>query len=163
MIEHSIIPGQPPQDAEDFVKLFIISGPEYVPTLFAGTHEAVAGNSFRAKRNLLAAEHTHFVKVNGKNAGMMVAYNWTTRNQQLAKSFLLILRHMKIKFFLRIRPLWWSDDLSKFDENTFYISNLAFFPEFRNRELGSSLLSHIQEVARKSQAKRLDVDVETYN
>ena len=103
------------------------------------------------------------MKVNGKNAGMMVAYNWTTRNQQLAKSFLLILRHMKIKFFLRIRPLWWSDDLSKFDENTFYISNLAFFPEFRNQGLGTRLLSHTQEVARKSQAKRLDVDVETYN
>jgi ribosomal protein S18 acetylase RimI-like enzyme len=164
MVEHSIVPGRPPEDTEDFVKLFVISGPEFVPALFAGTHERVAAGCFRHKHNLLASEHTHFVKVNGENAGMILAYAWLVKRQQAAKSSFLTVRYMRTKFFTRMRPLQWSDAvLSKLDEGTFYVSNVAFYSESRNQGLGTSLLAHTEESARKSGARRLDVDAETDN
>ena len=164
MVEYNIVPGRPPEDTEDFVKLFVISGPEFTPALFAGTHERVAAGCFRHRHNLLASEHTHFVKVNGENAGMILAYNWTVKKRQAAKSSFLTIRYMRAKFFTRIRPLQWSDAvLSKLDEGTFYISNLAFYAEFRNQGLGARLLAHTEGLARKSGARKLDVDAETDN
>jgi ribosomal protein S18 acetylase RimI-like enzyme len=164
MVEYSIAPGRPSEDTEDFVKLFVISAPEFVPALFAGTHERVAAGCFRHKHNVLASEHTHFLKVNRENAGMILAYDWLVKKRQAAKSGLLTIRYMKAKFFTRMQPLQWSDAvLSKLDEGTFYISNLAFYAEFRNQGLGTSLLAHIEDIARRSGARRLDVDVETYN
>jgi ribosomal protein S18 acetylase RimI-like enzyme len=164
MVEYNIVPGRPPEDTEDFVKLFVISGPEFTPALFADTHERVASGCFRNRHNLLAAEHTHFVKVNGQNAGMILAYDWVVKRQQAAKSSFLTVRYMGAKLFTRIRPLQWSGSvLSKLDEGTFYISNLAFYAEFRNQGLGTSLLAHTEESARKSGARKLDVDAETDN
>jgi len=164
MVEHSIFPGRPPEDTEDFVKLFVISGPEFIPALFAGTHERVAMGCFRHKHNLLASEHTHFVKVNGENAGMILAYDWLVKKRQAAKSSFLTIRYMRVKIFTRMRPLQWSDAvLSKLDEGTFYVSNVAFYSKFRNQGLGTSLLAHTEELARKSGARKLDVDAETDN
>jgi len=164
MVEYNILPGRPPEDTEDFVKLFVISGPEFIPALFAGTQERVAAGCFRHRHNLLASEHTHFLKVNEKNAGMILAYNWLVKKRQAAKSSFLTIRYMRTKFFTRMRPLQWSDAvLSKLDEGTFYISNLAFYAQFRNQGLGTRLLAHTEELARKSGARRLDVDAETDN
>jgi len=164
MVEYSIVPGRPPEDTEDFVKLFVISAPEFVPALFADTHERFAAGCFRHKHNLLASEHTHFVKVNGQNAGMILAYDWLVKKRQAAKSSFLTIRYMRTKFFARMQPLQWSDAvLSKLDEDTFYISSVAFYAQFRNQGLGTSLLAHVEDIARRSGTRRLDLDVETYN
>lgn len=164
MVEYSIVPGRPPEDTEDFVKLFVISAPEFIPALFAGTHERFAAGCFRHKHNVLASEHTHFVKVNGQNAGMILAYDWLVKKRQAAKSSFLTLRYMRTRFFTRMRSLQWSDAvLSKLDEDTFYISSVAFYAQFRNQGLGTSLLAHVEDIARRSGTRRLDLDVETYN
>jgi len=164
MVEYSIVPGRPPEDTEDFVKLFVISAPEFVPALFAGTHERFAAGCFRHKHNVLASEHTHFVKVNGKNAGMILAYDWLVKKRQAAKSSFLTLRYMRTRFFTRMRSLQWSDAvLSKLDEGTFYISSVAFYAQFRNQGWGTRLLAHVEDIARRSGTRRLDLDVETYN
>lgn len=164
MTEHTIVPAQAKGDAVDFVKLFLIAAPEYVPALFAGTHERLLGNCFRYKRNLLGFELAHFVKVNGKNAGMVLTYDWIAKKKQSPKSSLLTIRYMRIKFFTQLRHLQWAEYvLAKIDDGTFYVATLAFYPEFRNQGLGTNLLSYTEEAAKKVGATKLDVDAETYN
>ena len=164
MTEHSIVPAGVPEDTEDFVRLFVIAAPEYAPALFAGTHEKVTGNCFRYKRNLLGFERAHFVKVNGKNAGTILTYDWILKKKQSAKSSLLTIRYMKIKFFTQMRHLQWAEYvLSKIDDGTFYIACLAFYPEFRNQGLGTNLMSFAEETAKRAGAVKLELDAETYN
>lgn len=164
MAEHIIVPARVPEDTEDFVKLFVIAGPEFVPALYGGTQDKVNRNLFRRRRNITSFEHAHFVKVNGENAGMILAYDWIVNKKEQGKTLLLMLRYMKLKFITQRRHLKWSGDvLGKMDDGTFYIASMAFYPQFRNQGLGSSLLSHTEEAGRKAGATKLEVDVETDN
>ena len=164
MTEHSIVPARVPEDTEDFARLFIISGPEFVPALYAGTQDKVAANCFRHRRNITSFEHAHFVKVNGENAGVILAYDWIVNKKEQVKTTLLIARYMKSKFIKQLRHLQWAGEvLGKMDDGTFYIASLAFYPQFRNQGLGTSLLLHTEEAARKAGATKLEVDAETYN
>ncbi len=164
MAEHSIVPARVPEDTEDFARLFVISGPEFVPALYAGTQDKVAANCFRYRRNITSFEHAHFVKVNGKNAGVILAYDWIVNKKEQVKTTLLIARYMKVKLIKQMRHLQWAgDNLGKMDDGTFYIASLAFYPEFRNQGLGTNLLLHTEEAARKAGAVKLALDAETYN
>ncbi len=164
MAEQRITAGLSPDDTRDFVKLFVISAPEFIPALFAGTHERLAAGCFGGARNLLSHEHSHFVRVNGQTAGMILAYGWAERKKQGGRSFLLTVRYMRTRFFVRMRALEWSDNvLGKMDEETYYISNLALYPEFRNKGLGTALLHHVEKLAGEAGAKKLDVDADTAN
>ena len=73
MAEHSIVQAQATaEEAEDFNRLFVISAPKFVPALYGGIHERVNRNLFRYTGNILSFEHTSFMKVDGRNAGMIV-------------------------------------------------------------------------------------------
>jgi len=164
MAEHSIVQAKVPEDTEDFVRLFVIAAPDYVPALYAGTQDKVAANCFRHKRNITSFEHAHFVKVNGRNAGVILAYDWIVNKKEQVKTTLLIARYMKTKFIKQMRHLQWAGEvLGKMDDGTFYIACLAFYPEFRNQGWGTSLLVHIEEAARKAGAIKIAVDAETDN
>jgi len=164
MAEHIIVPARVPEDTEDFVRLFVMSAPEYVPALYGGTQDKVAANCFRYRRNITSFEHAHFVKVNGKNAGMILAYDWRANKKEQIKTTLLIARYMKAKFITQRRHLQWAGaNLGKMDDGTFYIASMAFYPQFRNQGLGTSLLSHTEAARRKAGAIKLEVDAETNN
>jgi len=164
MVQGDIAPGQAPVDTADFFRLFVASGPEYIPALFAGWHERFATGCFGRRGNVLSSEHTLFVKVDGRNAGMVLAYDWRTKKRQAIKSSFLTIWYMRLGFLLRLGPLRWSDTvLSKVEDGTFYISNIAVYSEFRNRGLGARLLTLVEEKAGESGAARLDVDAETDN
>ena len=164
MAEHSIVPARVPEDTEDFVRLSIIAGPEFSPALYAGTKDKVAANCFRHRRNIISFEHTHLVKVNGVNAGMVVAYDWIVYKSQQVKTGLLMARYMRSKLIKQIWHLKWTGKvLGRMDDGTFYIACLAFYPEFRNRGLGTNLMSFAEETAIRAGAVKLELDAETYN
>jgi ribosomal protein S18 acetylase RimI-like enzyme len=164
MAEHSIVPASVPEDTEDFLRLFIIAGPEFVPALYAGTQDRVISNCFRHRRNIASFEHTHLVNFDGVNAGMVVAYDWKVNKSQGLKTGLLMAMYMRTKLLKQMRHLQWAGEvLGKMDDGTFYIASLAFYPEFRNRGLGTNLMSFTEEAAIRSGAVKLELDAETYN
>lgn len=164
MSEHSIVPASVPEDTGDFFRLFIIAGPEFVPALYAGTQERVITNCFRRRRNIASFEHTSFMKVNGVNAGMVVAYDWIVNEIQQLKTGLLMAIYMRTKLFKQLRHLQWAAEvLGRIDDGTYYIASLAFYPEFRDQGLGTELISFTQEAAVKAGAYKLELDAETDN
>jgi ribosomal protein S18 acetylase RimI-like enzyme len=108
--------------------------------------------------------HTHFMQVDGKNAGMIVAYDWMASKKEQTKTTLLILLYMRLKFFKQMRHLQWAgENLGRLDDGAHYIAILGFYEEFRNKGLGMEILAFAQEQAKKAGATRIAVDAETYN
>jgi ribosomal protein S18 acetylase RimI-like enzyme len=163
--ERSIVPaGVTAEEAEDFNRLFVISAPKFVPALYGGVHERVNRNLFRYTGNILSFEHTSFMKVDGRNAGMIVTYDWRQSKGQQFKTSMLILRYMRARFLRQARHLQWAgDELGQMEDGTYYIACLAFYEDFRNRGLGAEIMSHTQEAAARAGATRLELDAETYN
>lgn len=164
MGEHGVVSARVPDGAEDFARLSLIAAPEYLPALYAGTHESVHRKLFGYRNNLMGFTHTHFMQVEGRNAGMIVAYDWMASKKEQNKTTLLILRYMGLRFFRQMRHLQWAgENLGRIDDGTYYIAILGFYEEFRNKGLGMEILAFAQEQAKKAGATKLDVDAETYN
>jgi ribosomal protein S18 acetylase RimI-like enzyme len=164
VVEHSIVSAGVNDSAEDFARLALIAAPKYLPALYAVTHDKVHRNLFRHSDNIMSFTHTHFMRVDGKNAGMVVAYDWKANKKEQNKTTLLIVRHMGLKFFKQIRHMQWSaENLGRINDGTYYIPVLGFYQEFRSRGLGKELLDFTQELAKKAGAARLELDAETYN
>ena len=165
MAEHSVVQAQATaEEAEDFNRLFVVSAPKFVPALYGGIHERVNRNLYRYTGNILSFEHTRFMKVDGRNAGMVVTYDWKQNKEQQFKTSMLILRYMRTRFLKQARHLQWAgDELGKMDDGTYYVACLAFYDDFRNQGLGAEIMSHTQEVAVKAGCTQLALDAETYN
>jgi len=162
--EHSIVAAGATDSAEDFARLALIAAPKYLPALYAGTHDKVHRNLFRHSDNIMSFTHTHFMRVDGKNAGMVVVYDWKTNKKEQLRTTLLIIRYMGLDFFKQIRHMQWSaENLGRIDDGTYYIPVLGFYPEFRGRGLGMEMLKFTQEQAHKAGAVKIELDAETYN
>jgi ribosomal protein S18 acetylase RimI-like enzyme len=104
------------------------------------------------------------MQVDGKNAGMVVAYDWKANKKEQLRTTLLIIRCMGLKFFKQIRHMQWSaENLGRIDDGTYYIPVLGFYEEFRSRGLGMEILKFAQEQAVKAGAIKIELDAETYN
>jgi ribosomal protein S18 acetylase RimI-like enzyme len=162
--EHSIVAAGAADSAEDFARLALIAAPKYLPALYAGTHDKVHRNLFRHSDNIMSFTHTHFMRVDGKNAGMVVVYDWKANKKEQLRTTLLIIRYMGLSFFKQIRHMQWSaENLGRIDDGTYYIPVLGFYEEFRGRGFGMEILKFAQEQAIKAGATKIELDAETYN
>ena len=164
MLEHRIVSASASDSAEDFVRLALIAAPKYQPALYAGMHDKVIRSLFHHRGNIMSFTHTHFMQVEGRNAGMTVAYDWQANKKEQFKATLLIIRCMGLKFFKQLRHMQWSgENLGRIDDGTYYIAVLGFYPEFRSGGLGTEMLKFTQEQAVAAGADKIVLDAETYN
>jgi len=164
MDEYTIAQAVVNEDVEDYARLFLISAPEYLPALYTGVHNKVKRNLFNHRGNVLSYENTLLMKVDGRNAGMVVSYDWETNKKQQFKTSMVVLKAMGFKILKQARHLQWAGDvLSRVDDGTYYIACLSFYEDYRNKGYGTHLLSRARELAVKSGAKRLELDAETDN
>jgi ribosomal protein S18 acetylase RimI-like enzyme len=164
VVEHGIVSARAPDGADDFARLSLIAAPAYLPALYAGTHERVHRSLFRCRNSLMGFAHTRFMQVDGRNAGMIVAYDWMDNKKEQTKTTFLIVRYMGLKFLRQMRHLQWAgENLGRIEDGTYYIAILGFYEEFRSMGLGTEILTFTQEQAKKVGSTRLDVDAETYN
>ena len=104
------------------------------------------------------------MRVDGRNAGMIVTYDWKQNKSQQTKTTLLILRYMRTTFLKQAKHLQWAgQELGKMDEGTYYIACLAFYEEFRNQGLGAEIMAYTQEAGAKAGCTKMELDAETYN
>jgi len=153
-----------PEDAPDFANLILLSEPEMFPAIFGSGVRNVLQNLFRQRRNLFSFEHSYFIEVDGKKAGMILGYDWKNQGWEEWRTGLLIIRYMKLKFFAKIPVLLTALRLvGRAEDSEYYISNVAVYPEFRGAKLGTNLLLKTEEEAKSSGAGKMVLDVDVDN
>lgn len=109
-------------------------------------------------------KNVFFAECNGKIAGMVSGYSAKQRRcfmneplEEAAGGFSLR------RFFVHIllAPLW--HVLETFEDGDFYVQSVAVEQNHRGRGIGSLLMDHIEDVAEKSNASRLVLDVAASN
>ena len=153
-----------PEDAQDFANLIWLSELTLFPAIFGSGARGMMQNLFRHRKNLFSFEHSYFIEVDGRKAGMVLGYDWKTRRGEEWRTGLLLIKHMKLGFFARIPALLKALNLvGRVGDNEYYISNVAVYPEFRGASLGTNLLLKMEEEAKSCGAGKIILDVSVDN
>ncbi len=162
--ENIIIRKGLPEDTQDFSNLILLSEPNLFPAMFGSGARNVLQNLFRQRKNLFSFEHSYFIEVDGKKAGMIIGYDWKTERGETWRTGLLLVKYMKLEFFTKILSLLKAlSVVGRAEDNGYYISNIAVYPEFRGINLGTNLLSKIEREAKRYGAEKIALDVEVDN
>ena len=149
-----------PEDAQGFTNLILLSEPGLFPAVFGSKVKNVLQSLFRQQRNLFSFEHSYFIEVDDKKAGMILGYGWKNRQREEWRTGLLLIKYMKLGFFARIPALLMALHLvGRAEDNEYYISNVAVYPEFRGAKLGTNLILKMEEEAKSSGAGKIVLDV----
>ena len=152
------------EDAQDFSQLILLSTATFFPSIFASNTEEIMKKIFQQPGNLFSFEHSYFIEVNNKIAGMALGYNWEQKRREELYTGLLLVKYLKWSFFTRIFYLLKAQSLvGKVLENEYYLSNIAVYPAFRALGLGTKLFSEIKRESDKTGANKIVLDVETNN
>jgi len=152
-----------PEDTPDFINLIWLSEPTLFPAIFGSGARGVIQNLFNQRKNLFSFEHSYFIEVDGTKAGMISGYDWRTEREEELRTGLLLIKYMKLGFFTRILSLLKALNVAgRGQDNEYYISNVAVYPEFRGNKLGTTLLLEAEEEAKRCGVEKsvLDVNVE---
>lgn len=153
-----------PEDAQDFSQLILLSATTFFPSIFASNTEEVRRKIFQQPGTLFSFEHSYFIEVNGKIAGMALGYNWEQKRREELHIGLLLVKYLKWSFFTRIFYLLKAQNIvGKLAENEYCLSNIAVYPEFRGLGVGTKLLSVIERESEKTCNNKIILDVETNN
>jgi len=153
-----------PEDSPDFTNLILLSEPTLFPAILGSGAKNIIQNLFRQRKNLFSFEHSYFIEKDGVKAGMIIGYDLKTVREEKWRTGLLLIKYMRYKFFAKILLLLKAKNIvGKVEDNEYYISNVAVYPEFRDNKLGTNLLSKIEREAKRYNAEKSTLDVETNN
>ncbi len=153
-----------PEDAQNGSNLISLSAPGFFPAIFGSGATSVIQNLFCQRKNLFSFEHSYFIEVDGKKAGMIFGYDGKAEREEGWRTGLLMINYMKLGFFARIPSLLKAlRAAERIEDNEYYISNLAVYPEFRGINLGTKLLLKIEEEAKSGGAQKMALDVDVKN
>ena len=72
-------------DSQDFSQLILLSAATFFPSIFASYTEEVMRKIFQQPGNLFSFEHSYFIEVNDRIAGMALGYNWEQKRREEEK------------------------------------------------------------------------------
>lgn len=151
-------------DASLFSAMMELSAPKLFSSVFGENFKRILESLFRERRNLFSFEHTFKVKIEGDVAGMLLGYDWKTKKGEEINTGKLLIKYMKFNFVKRLPFLVKLNSVIGYvNKGEFYISNIAIYPEYRGKGVGTLLLNFVEEVAKKDKIEKLSLDVETEN
>ncbi|NJE26505.1 GNAT family N-acetyltransferase [Thermococcus sp. MV5] len=152
------------KEAEHFAELMEMSAPEYFPDLLGRKFKELFKVLFLERENLFSHEHVVFAFYENSTAGMLLGYDWRTKEREEKRTGWLMLKTLGFDFLKQL-PAFISaaSGPGKLEKSDYYISNVAVYPEFRERGIGKALMLKAEELARESGAKRIALDVEKDN
>jgi ribosomal protein S18 acetylase RimI-like enzyme len=153
-----------PADSRDFAELVLLSSPCLFPALYGNNVDSLLQRLYRRPRHLFSHEHTYFAELTGKTAGMLLGYSWRDRKREDLRTGLLLLREMKLNFFLKLPAFirsWRA--IGAVREGEYYISNVATYARHQSTGVGTRLIGEAEKEAAGIGARVLALDVETEN
>ncbi len=95
---------------------------------------------------------------------MALALTHDQLSKEQLRTMLLLLRYLKLAFVTQVVHLYRSSEImAQTREGDSYLANIATYPEFRSRGLGTRLLNAVEPEARAAGSRRIVLDVETDN
>jgi ribosomal protein S18 acetylase RimI-like enzyme len=151
-------------NADDFAELVLFSSPYLFPAIYGDDVKAIMRYLFCQRCNLFGFEHAYFAEVKGKIAGMLLGYDRRIRSRENWRTGFLLLKKMKGSLLVRFPQMVKVEGvIGMVDDGEYYISNIAVYPEYRNKGLGSRLILAAEIEARSKGAKTMALEVEVEN
>jgi len=147
-----------------FSELAMFSGPELLPYLLGSDVPNLLKNSFRHERNCFSFEHSLFLEVNGKIAGVAQAYSCRQKKDEQVHTGEIIGKYLDPASFTEIPDsAKMGAILAQMTDTDYYFSNCAVYPELRSLGYGSKLFEAVEEEAKRAGCGTIVLDVETDN
>lgn len=114
--------------------------------------------------NLFSLSHCLFAQDGDDILGLVVGYDWQTKQgEQLSTSYLMI-KHLGLQFFKALPALLKLDaQVSRISREDYYIAFLAVYQQVQTRGVGTALMKRAEEDAVSCGARFICLDVETEN
>ena len=166
MTQPAIRPADP-GDAQLASRLITLSMGELADYLFGGTHlsvDEILTGLFLLEGNRFSRTIVVFAEWDGQPAGMLVSFpGWEFARRELAIGLgLLKLCGLWDVLRLSVPALSIANGVETYRDE-YYLANMAVFPDFRGRGIGSALLGHAEEKARRAGLKKCSLIVDTEN
>jgi ribosomal protein S18 acetylase RimI-like enzyme len=150
-----------PGYAEDFVRLDLISAPDFLPYYFGSNMREILRSLFQDRGNWWSFEHSQFIRLDGRIAGMALAMSYEDKIAEKANTMKLVDKYVKGSVFDEPPDERIMEIQGQAVEGDYYISNVAVYPKFRCMGLGTKLFERIEQMAIKHGSRRIVFDVET--
>jgi len=151
------------QDHKDFGELVLISAP-YFPILFGDKVRTLLQDLFRCHSNLFSFEHVYFSEVDGKKSGMILGYDWKAKKRENLRTGFLLFKKIGVSILGKSLSLKrFNATVGRVYDGTYYISNIATYPQYRGRGVGKRLMLEAEREAKMVGAEGIVLDVEEEN
>jgi len=151
-------------DLSSFIKLLLISEPELYQELFGRNYLEILEALFKRQNNNFSYENIIIAKKGDEVLGMLLGYSYEKFVKMIFKSSITFFRVMGCQFFTSLpKFIKLGSSMEKIDKNSFYISNLAVYPEYRRRGIGKKLMTKAEEIAINSECSKICLDVSYEN
>ena len=164
-----LIAGQPqPKQAAHFASLAQMASDDLFTTLFGARASTVLEALFLEARNDFSHSHTSFLLTDDADrtiVGMLHAY---PAQATARRTLWLLLRYARFQAPRLLAMAFLLRDILDFlgenlEQDDFYISMLAIYPQFRGAGLSKALLTQAHQLAASNYCARLVLDVEQGN
>jgi ribosomal protein S18 acetylase RimI-like enzyme len=152
------------EDAADCARLILESAHEFLPAVF-GPGIAHALELFAGRPgNLFSHAHAWIAEDRGMTKGMLLGYSKKEKTAEDPRTGLMLLYALGPSLLMKLGRLLRLQGTTGFLTNSsYYISNIAVYPEYRGMGIGAALISKALEEARKKGCSKAALDVETDN
>ena len=145
------------EDAKDFSRLILYSTHGYLLRLFGRRARSVAAGLFSHRRNTFSFENSYFIEVNGRVAGMALAYDYAVKRETIRNN-LLVLKYMKLSIFRRLsRLVKAASATGRISPDEHYLSGIAVYPKYRGLGFGRALMEAVEKAVNELPVVLVDV------
>jgi ribosomal protein S18 acetylase RimI-like enzyme len=128
------------EDANDFSNLVVISG-ELLAQLWGHNASGLMNYLFRFPDNIYGYHHTFFAHRDNQTVGFFLGYPSVSAGQEQSATQRRMIEFLGLHFAKRFFALRTVNlALSELPENSYLLSNIAVYPQFRNTGAGKHLL-----------------------
>jgi ribosomal protein S18 acetylase RimI-like enzyme len=150
-------------DDKDFAEL-MLSSASYFPILFGDRIKIVLQDLFHDHANLFSFEHVHFAEIDGEKAGMILGYDWQVKRRKNLRTGFLLFRKIGVNILGKcLTLLKFNSSVGRVFDRVYYISNIATYPQYREKGVGKKLILEGERKAKAGGAERIVLDVEKEN
>jgi len=114
-------------------------------------------------KNLFSFSHCMFAQ-EGDILGLVVGYDWQTKQSEQLSTGYLMIKHLGLQFF-RVLPALLKLDaqVSRISRSEYYVAFIAVYPALQSQGVGTVLMNCAEKDAFLHGAKFVCLDVETEN